>query len=163
MPLFIIAIYLSSSLLLAECNQLNTSRFTINKGEVFDNKTKLTWLRCSVGSIWKEKIGCIDTPKIMYFDEAIDFIQNLNNEWRMPTIIELDSITEKDCKKLAINSAIFPDIKKETEYAPYWSITHVENMPMLFYYIDFINNKVDAHSKGFSMFVRLVSDKKKNE
>ncbi|PLY05523.1 MAG: hypothetical protein C0625_13115 [Arcobacter sp.] len=151
--------------LFGQCDKVDNSRFTIMGDKVFDKKTKLTWMRCSVGSKWKDNIGCDQNPKIMSFYEAKDIENNLKNGWRMPNIEELSTIYINDCEKNAINSSIFPDIKLLAHFAPYWSSSSVENMPKLIYYIDFIDKQLDAHSKGFSMFLRLVKseDSIKNE
>jgi hypothetical protein len=145
--------------LFAQCNKVDSSRFTIMGDKVFDKKTKLTWMRCSVGSKWKDNIACNQTPNTMSFYEVKDIEKNLKNGWRIPTIEELITIFNNKCKKNAINSAIFPDIKLLENFAPYWSATSVKEVPSLIYYIDFIDKKLDAHSKGYSMFLRLVKSK----
>ncbi len=43
---------------------------------------------------------------------------------------------------------------------PYWSVTVAElPMPMT-YYVDFQDGRVDAHTRGFPLAVRLVRDSK---
>lgn len=153
---FFLILYTS---LFAKCDKVDNSRFSIIGDKVFDKKTKLTWMRCSVGSKWKDNISCEQSPSIMSFYEAKDIEKDLKNGWRMPTIEELSTIFKNECKNKAINSSIFPDIKLLDNFAPYWSSTSVDKMPNLIYYIDFIDKKLDAHSKGFSMFLRLVKSK----
>lgn len=151
--------------LLAQCNKVDTSRFSILDDKVFDKKTQLIWMRCSIGSKWKDNIGCDQIPNTMSYHEAKDVKNSLNNGWRIPTIEELKTIFIDQCEHSALNSKLFPDIKLLDNFAPYWSSTPVEQMPSLIYYIDFIDKKLDAHSKGFSMFLRLVKTKSlsKNE
>lgn len=158
----VVAACLSSGFVIADCDKQPAgnaadSRFVLNKGEAFDKETKLTWHRCSAGAAWKEGAGCVGTPELMCLEEARSFAKQAGNGWRVPTIKELYSIAEQECENTAINSIVFPDIRDFGEgAAPYWSVTRVENMPMLVYYVDFIHGQVDGHSDGFIMAVRLV-------
>jgi len=145
--------------LFANSQVSSNSRFIINKAEVIDNSTNLAWLRCSVGMTWKKDIGCIGLPKKMYLDEAKNYVLQIDQGWRIPTIDELISIKEENVNR----SKNFPDINDLSDYTPYWSITHVENLPMLFYYVDFFNNRVDAHSPGYAMSIRIVKNKNIND
>lgn len=157
--LITVLIFLNSSIIFANSHISNNSRFIINKAEVFDKKTNLVWLRCSVGSTWKKNIGCTGLTKKMYLDEAKAYVLKIGQRWRIPTIDELLSINEETIN----HSKIFPDFNNIIEYTPYWSITHVENMPILFYFVDFFNKSVDAHSPGFAMSIRLVKNKNIND
>lgn len=161
----VVIAYLSSGLVLADCNKQQSpkaaaSRFILNKGEAFDKVTKLTWSRCSVGGTWKQGTGCVGSPKLMSFEEAKHFASQAGSGWRLPTIKELCSIVEQGCENPAINSIVFPDIRDLGEGAPYWSVTRIEEMPMLIYYVDFMSGRVDGHSEGFVMAVRLVRNPK---
>lgn len=157
--MILILISLNSNFLFADSNVSNNSRFIINKAEVFDKKTNLVWLRCSVGSSWKKDIGCTGFTQKMYLDEAKAYVLKRGQEWRIPTIDELLSINEENIN----HSKIFPDLNNITNDTQYWSITHVENMPTLYYYVNFFNNSVDAHSQGFAMDIRLVKNKNSND
>ncbi|RXJ89014.1 hypothetical protein CRV01_10355 [Arcobacter sp. CECT 8983] len=152
--------FVFSTFLFAQCDELNNARFTIIENKVFDKQTNLTWMRCSVGSKWENSVGCNKYPQIMSFYEANDLEKKLINGWRIPTIEELRTIFDDKCEKNAINSQLFPDIKLLSNFTPYWSSTSVDNLPNLIYYVDFINKTMDVHSKGFSMFVRLVKSEK---
>jgi len=153
---------LNSGFVMADCDKQQAhkaadSRFVLNKGEAFDKVTKLTWCRCSAGATWKDGAGCVGAPKLMSLEEASSFAKQAGNGWRVPTIKELYSIVEQECENTVINSIVFPDIREFGEGgAPYWSVTRVDNMPMLVYYLDFIHGQVDGHSEGFIMAVRLV-------
>lgn len=134
-----------------------SSRFILNnKGEAFDKRTKLTWQRCSAGVTWKEGVGCIGSPKLMSLEDARQFARQAGEGWRVPTIEELYSIVDQESENPAINSAVFSDIRDLGEGSPYWSVTQVKEMPMLIYFVDFMNGRVDGHSEGFAMAVRLV-------
>jgi hypothetical protein len=138
----------------------STARFKLNDGEALDLTTNLTWSRCSLGTTWKKETGCIGTQQIMSLRDAKEYVQKLGKGWRIPDIEELHSIVEKECSEPAINPAVFPDVKKSDEGSPYWSITRMDKLPTLFYYVDFMNGQVDTHSDGFVMAVRLVRNTK---
>ncbi|MFH1168802.1 MAG: DUF1566 domain-containing protein [Pseudomonadota bacterium] len=131
-------------------------RFLLHEGEVFDQKTKLTWKRCTAGTTWKKGVGCVGSPKLMRLEDAVQLAQNFGNGWRVPTIEELWSIVDQEHTNPAIDSKVFPDVKNVDEGAPYWSVTRMKEMPSLLYYIDFFDGLVDGHSEGFLMRVRLV-------
>jgi hypothetical protein len=48
-----------------------------------------------------------------------------------------------------------------SEGAPYWSSSKIEDLPMLFYFIDFWDARTDGHTLKFSLAVRLVRDNDK--
>ena len=157
----VVIAFLSSDLVFADLDKqppckFDSSRFILSKGSAFDKVTKLTWRRCSAGSVWKEGLGCVGSPELMCFEEAEHFAKQAGDGWRVPTIKELYSIVEQGCENPAINSIVFPDINASGESAPYWSFTRIDDMPMLIYCIDFISGRVDGHSNGFAMAVRLV-------
>jgi len=135
------------------------SRFVLHEGEATDKSTHLVWSRCSVGTHW-EKGRCIGDVKLMRLDEAKEYARKLGGGWRVPTIKELYGLAEEICRDQGRKSGVFPDIKDFGEGAAYWSITAVEDIPSLYYYVDFLSGDVDGHSKGFSLAVRLVRDKK---
>ncbi|MBI5592040.1 MAG: DUF1566 domain-containing protein [Deltaproteobacteria bacterium] len=158
---FVVAVCLNSDVVLGACDKNKsastpTSQFILREGEAFDQKTKLTWCRCSVGTTWKKGAGCVGAVKLMSLEDAKQIAQKLGGGWRIPTIEELYSIVEQRCTNPAINSEVFPDVKNSGEGAPYWSVTKIKEMPSLIYYIDFLSSEADGHTKGFPMAVRLV-------
>ncbi|MBI3899431.1 MAG: DUF1566 domain-containing protein [Gammaproteobacteria bacterium] len=161
---FLVIACCNSGIALGACNKNKpastpTSRFILREGEAFDQKTKLTWSRCSLGTTWKKDAGCVGTAKLLYLEEAKQAAQKLGNGWRVPTIEELYSIVEHDCSNPAINTVIFPNVKNLGEGAPYWSVTAIKELPPLIYYVDFLNGEVDGHTKGFFLAARLVRKK----
>jgi hypothetical protein len=158
---FAIAVCFSSGISFAACDRSKTAstssaRFTLNETMAFDQKTKLTWSRCSVGTVWKNG-KCSGAAKLMSLGEVKEYAKKLGGGWRVPTIEELFSIVEQKCSGPAINSEVFPSVKDLGEgSAPYWSTTKIKEIPSLIYYIDFISGEADGHTKGFAMAARLV-------
>lgn len=164
---FIAVVFFNPGAVFAACAEgkaetTPSSRFTLNGAEVFDQKTNLTWRRCSVGATWKSG-KCVGAVKLMSLNEARDYAQKQGGGWRVPTIEELHGIVEQTCRSPAINSEIFPDVTDLGEGAPYWSVTRIKEMPSLTYYVDFIDGSTDGHTKGFSMAVRLVRSGKQDQ
>ncbi len=152
---------INSSTALAACDEKivessPSSSFILNGGEAYDQKTELTWSRCSLGTTWMDGAGCVGTVKLMRLDEAKRTAQSLGADWHIPTIEELYSILEQKCTEPAINTTVFPSVKNFSEGAPYWTDTRIEDIPSLIYYIDFFNGGIDGHTKGFPLAVRLV-------
>ncbi|WP_051261302.1 DUF1566 domain-containing protein [Desulfovibrio inopinatus] len=149
---------------LADCNEQllrgdASSRYILNKDEAFDKATGLIWRRCSEGTSWNDSEGCIGSVKLLSLDEAKSIAKQLGNGWRVPTIDELYSIVDEKCQQPVIDPVVFPGVKDQGEGASYWSCTHVEEIPTLIYYVEFMSGIVDAHSKGFGLAVRFVRDK----
>jgi hypothetical protein len=92
----------------------------------------------------------------MGFKDAQRYVQKIGHGWRIPTIQELYSIVEQDGTGPAIDTDVFPDVITLGDEAPYWTVTRVEELPVLVYCIDFRNGLVDGHSEGFPLAVRLV-------
>jgi hypothetical protein len=90
-----------------------TGQFTQNRdGTVTDNKTTLTWMRCSLGQRWDA--GCIGDVSLYNWQEALAAANNFSfaeqDDWRLPNIKELLSIGEQACYSPAFNANIFPNI-----------------------------------------------------
>lgn len=152
---------LAGQLAIANCvdydaQQALTQRFKVNHELVLDTKTQLTWQRCSVGTTWSADNSCRGEVDAMSLSAAKKLAQSLNDGWRVPTIHELYSLVEPQCRFPAINSAAFPSIQETDEGAPYWTVSTVEEIPILFYFVDFWEGNADGHSNDFSLAVRLV-------
>ena len=92
------------------------------KGDtVYDQKTDLTWQRCSQGLRWNPATNyCVGLKKKMTFDEAN---RGWSNGWRLPTEEELRTLVEKKGEDgLYIDSKAFPDTG-DGGSAEYWSST----------------------------------------
>lgn len=137
------------------------SRFTADsKGGLKDSKLKKTWLRCAVGMEWDGK-SCIGQTLSYNWNDAQAIIEEMNQKkvagrsnWRMPTIEELESITEKRCYKPAINLDAFP-FSPETGF---WSETRSEGVQPRAWVVHFLNgNRYIAHKKQ-DWRIRLIAD-----
>ncbi|CUB02980.1 Lcl C-terminal domain-containing protein [Marinomonas fungiae] len=134
-----------------------SGRFTVHEdGVVLDTLTGLTWQRCSLGARWQAEQGCLGEPELMTLAEAKFAAAQSGDGWRVPSIEELYSLVAPEQVNPAINATVFPDIIDSSEGAPYWSVTPIAELPPLTYYVDFMSGRVDGHSDGFALSVRLV-------
>ena len=97
----------------------SASRFVITDETVYDQTTRLTWMRCSYGQTSRKGGGCDGEVQRVDWDTAMALRMPGDNGWRLPTKDELDSIVEWNCKKPAIDEEVFPD----TALMAYWSST----------------------------------------
>ena len=98
------------------------SRYVINGGEVYDQKTDLTWNRCSVGQHWREGTGCVGVIKEFTFGEAL---QLADGTWHVPNKDELATLIDyerlKNKQVPMIDVVAFPDM--DMSKLVYWSST----------------------------------------
>ena len=156
----IIVLFLGESAF-ADCRYDTTqgeleNRFTVYEGQVFDAKTDLTWQRCSLGTHWSLAKQCTGEIEYLSLRMAKEKVKTLSDGWRLPNIEELFSLLDMNCTEPSINTNYFPDLVETGEGAPYWSVTEVSDLPILFYFIDFWNGSADGHTEGFPLAVRLV-------
>ncbi len=80
-------------------------------GTVTDNKTGLVWQQ--------------EEPGNMTWQAALDYCEGLNlvnkSDWRLPTIKELESLTDESRYNPAIDTTFFPDVNTFLSF--YWSST----------------------------------------
>lgn len=100
------------------------SRYVIKGSEVYDQKTKLTWQRCSVGQRWGgDDKGCVGSVKLYKFGAA----QKLRHgSWRVPskdelaTLVDLNKINTSQ-KPPMIDESAFPNM--DLNKLVYWTST----------------------------------------
>ena len=103
-----------------------TARFVDNgDGTVTDKESKLMWLHCSAGQAW-EAGRCHGDVERLSWAAAQSLASDVNrggaaffNDWRLPQLRELATITERECANPRVNLAVFPG----TEAGGYWSAT----------------------------------------
>jgi hypothetical protein len=125
------------------------ARFVVSAGEAFDNRTGLTWRRCSAGMAWAPP-----PPVAARKNWSIGMRRPLSPA--TPVLDELTSLLDSGCGTPPVDTAIFPDVSaNEQDESAYWTTSKV-GMADLIYYVDFLTGQVDGHSKGFRLAVRLV-------
>lgn len=105
---------------------LPSARFQDNgDGTVSDVQSKLMWMRCSGGQQRLDS-HCVGAAEVYGFADAQQHADKVNrdgsaffNDWRVPSLRELATITDRGCNNPRTNLSIFPG----TPAAPYWSST----------------------------------------
>ena len=84
-----------------------------NNGTVTHKTTGLTWMRCDMGQTWTGSMCTTDdTAQSVYtYDEAMALTSNFAgySDWRLPNIVELLTIVERDNYIPAMNTTVFPN------------------------------------------------------
>ena len=107
-------------------SSLPSARFQDNgDGTVTDVESKLMWMRCSSGQQWTGG-RCTSTAAAYGWADAQRHADQVSreggaffNDWRVPSLRELATITDRGCKNPRTNVSVFPG----TPAAPYWSST----------------------------------------
>lgn len=121
---------ISMPLMAQECDtsqyqlSLPSERFTVHDdGTVTDNGTGSVWMRCALGQEWDGKT-CTGEATLYSLAELETLADELNldgyaghDDWRIPNLPELATITERLCKNPRTNIEIFPN----TLLMAYWT------------------------------------------
>lgn len=114
---------------LAQCHETlahsfdSTSAILINDGTVFDQRTGLMWMRCSLGRKWQDGTCMEDHALAARFTWGDALVQSEKfeyanyNDWRLPNKNELESIVERRCYDPAVDTEVFPN----TQVIGYWT------------------------------------------
>ena len=93
---------------------LNSGEFVQHdNGTVTDNTTGLTWQVCAVGQIWNGSTGsCMNKAHVFTYANALKITSDFADEtdWRLPSLIELNSIFELKNNNQPVNKLIFPQM-----------------------------------------------------
>lgn len=103
-----------------------TARFEDNgDGTVTDKESRLMWLRCSMGQQWSGS-SCAGQWSRHDWASAQAAVAAVNrsgtyffNDWRIPSLREMATITERQCKNPRANLVVFPS----TPAVPHWTST----------------------------------------
>lgn len=133
------------------------NRFShVNKDIVLDNKTKLLWLQCINPANCSAQVP-------MNWENAGQACANIQLEelqWRLPTIIELNSLIDLQAKPQKINITYFAN----TKAAGYWTDTRSLTYKTLgdrAWYINFSHASIFDAPVISKHFVRCVSQQDK--
>src|SRR5215472_10380563 len=99
--------------------EASASRFDLRGDTAYDKRTNLTWMRCSYGQAWTERGECSGEARLVDWDGAMGLRAPGTEAWRVPQKEELESIVATNCKRPAIDQAVFP----ETPSVQYWTST----------------------------------------
>lgn len=136
------------------------TRFVLRGREAIDTRTGLIWQRCSLGTTWDGKHGCVGEILSVGLDEADTKAQEFGRNWRVPSGQELESIIDRSCGSLVVDVSVFPDLRKvEHDEADYWTTSPV-GTANLYWFFDFTNGQADGHTRGFHLAVRLVRNER---
>ena len=110
-------------------------------GTVTDVSTGLTWQQAYAKKDW---------------ETAVSYCEGLNHanrqDWRLPSIKELQIIVDLTISDLTIDPIAFP----ETKPSFYWSATNYEGWDKIAYVVDFSNGMLISKEKAFEIYVRCV-------
>jgi hypothetical protein len=135
-----------------------TKQFSINSnGTVTDIKTGLIWKKCFEG---QSSLDCSDKGVVYTWQQALEQAQIINkgggfagyDDWRLPNVKELVSITEKQCVFPGINLILFPN----TPSQKYWTSSPVANKSENAWYVHFDGGHSGYITKSTFNYVRLV-------
>jgi len=126
--LLALTVLVSSSSVMAD-NNCNTQSiipshqqsalFDKKDGTVLDIVNDVLWSKCSLGQIY-ESGTCKGVPtSFETWDEALQAVNNLNNNERLPNTVELSGLIEHSCYDPAIDISAFPN----TPSGVYWTNT----------------------------------------
>ena len=107
-------------------SSLQVTRFRDNgDGSVTDVDSKLMWMRCSVGQSWVNA-QCTGQVTAFNWPDAVREANQINrngdaffNDWRLPSLRDLATITDRGCENPRTNLILFPG----TPSSVFWTST----------------------------------------
>ena len=146
-------------LILLNFNNVWANNFITRGYYVIDLSHKVEWMTCTVGMVWDQNT-CVGKPIKVKLDQINSVINQANEQldgnWRLPNRIELESLVCKDCKKVKINSRIFPDTPAES----FWTSEKNPWQSQFMWTVNFFTGNTFGRFPGFiPNYVRLVKDR----
>ena len=122
-------------------------------GTVTDIRTGLTWMRCAIGQTWDGNT-CIGTGNTYTWAEATALTSTFAgiSDWRLPTIRELQTISDQSRFYPAIDTIAFPNMVNDW----FRSATTSSSNPSNSWSLHFGSGSSNAFPNAWSLFVRLV-------
>ena len=127
-----------------------SSPYTDNgNGTITDSGTGLVWQKLTV----QDELG---VPLLMTWEEALSYCDTLilgeQSDWRLPTLKELDSITDLSVYSPAVNTRYFPD----TQSNNYWASTTDDGTKSKAWVMNFNSGDDGTLDKASTGYVRAV-------
>ena len=139
-------------------NGLASSIFSANgDGTVTDTRSGLMWMRCAVGQHWQGGLcqGEAELRPYAFFRRLVTQWHYAGHaDWRIPSVTELDTITELSCQDPAINPVLFPNSTSDS----YWSATPFVSDDDRQWLVHFLSGENHVELKSAAARVRLVRD-----
>ena len=138
-------------------------RYQINAdGTVLDKTLGLQWQRCAYGAQGAqcEKGQAVRLTAMQAWEQGVRLNQSKwlgFNDWRVPTIKELESLRKADCVDPAIDVTLFP----ATGSHWYWSSSTEPGDQFTYWYLDFKDGFVAQDDKNLANPVRFVRNANK--
>ncbi|TXT40238.1 MAG: branched-chain amino acid ABC transporter2C amino acid-binding protein [Comamonadaceae bacterium] len=128
-------------------------------GTVTDTGIGLIWMRCSMGQTWTGST-CSGNANTYTWDQAVAITGTVNfssqTDWRLPNILELQSIVDRSRSNPAISPTAFPG----TPNSSVWSSTPSAASAANAWYVNFSNSTIDGSAyinpKTNTFAVRMV-------
>jgi len=121
---------------------------------------KIMWSQCALGQTWRNG-KCEGEAQFKTWNQSIELANTATlynyQDWRLPTIHELSSITELSCQNPAINLQLFPD----TPSVSFWAGTEFINDRNLAWQVFFGSGENHTAKKSTTAAIRLVRTIKK--
>lgn len=148
--------------------------FVVAPGVVRDNRTRLEWMRCSIGQDWNERSQRCDGEAEAFrtFSGGEAIARRLNQaggyngraDWRMPTKDELAGLvvcskgrTGDRCADGSSRPTIAQGVFPLTSDGPYWTSSPFVDNPIFAWYVSFHDGSVyHGYCPSGCKYVRLV-------
>lgn len=151
-PRLCITMFLLMSMGAASAYALERFTFSADGSEVVDQRTGLTWRRCSEGQAWTGS-SCNGSPMAFTHQQALEHAR-AQSGWRLPNVKELVSIVDRSRRLPAIDPMAFP----QTPSVFYWTSSPYAGGAGNVWYVNFDDGGANYFfdSPGGGGRVRLV-------